>query len=109
MTNQIVYSEYFANAKQFRFIRCTKLLKDVIESDEQKELIRNCHEDRNHRGITETYLYLKRDFYFPQMQRLINKTINNCEICQTLKYDRNPPKLRFQLTETPSKPLDILY
>lgn len=108
-TIQKVYSEYFANAKQFRVIRCTKLLKDVIESDEQEELIRNCHRDRNHRGITETYLYLKRDFYFPQMQSLINKTINNCEICQTLKYDRNPPKLKFQLTETPSKPLDILH
>lgn len=106
---QKLYSKYFSNAKQYRIIRCTKFLKDITDSDKQEELIRNCHKDRNHRGITETYLYLKRNFYFPNMQSLINKTLNNCETCQALKYDRNPPKPKFQLTETPSKPLDILH
>lgn len=106
---QLVYSKYFANGKQFRVVRCTRLLLDVTEQDRQVELVRECHENRNHRGISETYNYLKRTHYFPLMQEIINKTINNCEICETLKYDRNPPKIKFQLTETPSQPLDILH
>lgn len=43
------------------------------------------------------------------MKDKITKTLNNCEKCKTLKYDRNPPKLKFQVPETPLKPLEILH
>lgn len=81
----------------------------MTNCDEQEELIRNCHQNGNHRGITETYLHMKRDYYFPLMQHIVNKTLNNCAVCQTLKYNRHSPRPKFQLTETPSGPLDILH
>lgn len=108
-TIQLVYSKYFSNGKQFRIIRCTKILIDITDTDKQVELIRKSHENRNHRGINETYEYLRRQYYFPYMQSIINKTLNNCEICNTLKYDRHPPKFKFQITETPDEPLHILH
>jgi len=43
------------------------------------------------------------------MKNRITQVINKCETCQTLKYDRHPPKIVFQKTETPMKPLDIVH
>lgn len=43
------------------------------------------------------------------MKEKITKTLDNCEKCKLLKYDRNPPKLQFVLPETPLKPLEILH
>ena len=34
----------------------------------------------------------------------IQKTINNCEICQQNKYERKPFKIDDNLTQTPTKP-----
>lgn len=39
----------------------------------------------------------------------MSKIINDCDICQTMKYDRNPQKLKFQKPETPIVPLDIVH
>jgi len=45
----------------------------------------------------------------PLFKKKISQLINKCDICQTLKYDRQPQKLIFQLTETPNKSLDIVH
>jgi len=58
------------------------------------------------REINETFWKMRRDIYFPFMTNRITQDVNACEICQTLKYDRQPQKLVFQNTETPCKPLD---
>lgn len=106
---QTTYSKYFAHNKLFKIIRCMEILTDVRLCDEQEKIIREYHENNNHRGINETFLHIKRQYYFPFLKNKITQTINNCEKCQTLKYDRNPPKLKYQKPETSSKPLEILH
>lgn len=39
----------------------------------------------------------------------IQKVINNCHICNTAKYERNPLKIPFKITETPNAPLEIVH
>nr|CAH7758013.1 unnamed protein product [Callosobruchus chinensis] len=43
------------------------------------------------------------------MQKMVTEYINNCNLCQTAKYDRQPPKIKFSLTPTPKQPLELLY
>lgn len=106
---QRVYSIYFAGSGSYRLVRCTLMVGDITDNDDQDEIIRKYHIDNNHRGIDETYLHLKRKHFFPHMKNKICQIINNCDICQTQKYDRQPQKLIFQIPETPTKPLDIVH
>ncbi|XP_055387973.1 uncharacterized protein LOC129616364, partial [Condylostylus longicornis] len=39
----------------------------------------------------------------------ITKVINNCDVCQIAKHDRNPPKIPFQISETPHSFNDIVH
>lgn len=43
------------------------------------------------------------------MQYKIQEFINECDICRLSKYDRNPLKLKFNHTPTPSRPLEIVH
>lgn len=43
------------------------------------------------------------------MKTYIHKIINNCEICTSGKYDRNPIKNKFRFTETPSNINEIVH
>lgn len=105
---QSVYSNYFNHSK-IKLVRSTVLLKDVIERDDQEKLVREYHENWHHRGITESLDHLKRNFYFPNMKHIISTVISNCDTCQRLKYDRNKEQIKLELTETPSKPLEIIH
>lgn len=105
---QNVYSLYFSQGKQYKIIRTTKLLKDVLSDDEQDEIIKKYHDFR-HTGINETFTHLRREYYFPNLKSKITYYINNCKLCNENKYDRKPPKQNFELTETPSQPLEIIH
>lgn len=48
-----------------------------------------------------TYEGLKSKIYKLQLKEHIHRIINNCDICSGGKYDRNPIKNKFHLTETP--------
>lgn len=63
-TIQSVYSKYFAGNKIIKIVRCTELSTDIKDSDEQDRIIRDYHIANYHRGIQETFLHLRRDFYF---------------------------------------------
>lgn len=106
---QSTYSKYFANSKLFKLIRCKNILQDITNTDEQDKIINEYHVNHNHRDIQETYEHLKRQYFFPYMRDKICKCINLCTICQTLKYDRRPPKPTFEKPEIPLKPLDIVH
>lgn len=99
--------------QQFRnlnVILYTQKLEDISQEDEQYEMIKNYHEGKtNHRGIDVTYKSISSRYYFPKMHEKINKYINNCEICQIAKYERNPLDPPLSLTETPSKPFEIVH
>ena len=54
--------------------------------------------------MLETYQKLKQKCYWPNTYSDIQKTINNCEICQQNKYERKPFQINDNLTQTPTKP-----
>ena len=104
---QSVFTKFFHRSGA-KLVRSTIFLKDITERDEQEKIIRDYHQNSNHRGMTECLQHLKRDIYFPTMKHVISK-INSCDICQRYKYDRKREKLKFEITETPSKPLEIVH
>lgn len=106
---QSSYSKYFSNSRVFRLIRCTEVLEDVANIEDQERIIKEYHQKNNHRGINESLSHLKRKIYFPYMKNKITQIINNCDTCALLKYDRSPPKPKFEKPETPTKPLDIIH
>lgn len=107
-TIELVYNKYFSN-KNFKIVRCKTLVQDETNQDKQETIIREYHNQSNHRGICESLQHIKRQYYFPNMKDLITKIINNCDICAKYKYERNTKPLKFELTETPDKPLQIIH
>lgn len=103
------YKKYFSNNNIYNILRCTIFLTDLLETQDQEFQINSYHTNNNHRGTDETVAHMKRQFYFPNMKSKIAQTINNCDVCHTLKYNRHPPNIKFQVTETPTMPLDILH
>lgn len=106
---QDIYRTHFSRNKAFKIVRCTKIVKDIVDELEQDSIIKNYHTQSNHRGITESYEHLKRTIFFPNLKVKITLNINQCDICQTEKYERSPEKIKFELTETPKQPLDIVH
>lgn len=93
-----------------KLVHCTKFLLDVIDPNEQNLKIQYVHETKTcHRGINETTQLLTKNYYWPNLTNMVKDYINRCEICQTGKYDRNPPKIKFQSTPSYSKPFETLH
>uniref|UniRef100_A0A0A9YJ44 RNA-directed DNA polymerase n=1 Tax=Lygus hesperus TaxID=30085 RepID=A0A0A9YJ44_LYGHE len=109
--------EQFCNimTKNFAFseitmTKYTKRLEDVLDENKRPELIRKYHEGiTNHRGIDETHNHLKRTHYWPNMRESIQRFINNCNLCVRCKYDRNPIKVKYNVTPTASRPLETVH
>lgn len=100
---------YFKDSK-IDFTKTNKILQDVTKEKEKIEIIKNQHEGiTNHRGIQETFNELKETYYWPDMVGTIQKYINNCEECQTTKYDRKPLKPFYNKTPTATKPFEIIH
>lgn len=91
------------------FVRSMIFLHDILDPDQQTEQIRLQHEQQDHRGIIENYDHIRKDYYFPKMKEQITEYINKCSTCQKTKYDRQPPQIQMELTETPSKPMEIIH
>lgn len=105
--NDILAQNFIKNS--YKLIKCERLLEDIERIDDQLQTITDYHLGKtNHRGILETYQKLKQKFYWPNMYHDIQKYINNCEICQTNKYERNPFQIKNNLTETPDKPFQTI-
>lgn len=65
--------------------------------------------NNNHRGTVETTKHILTKYYFPKLKAKVSRYINVCKLCQKSKYDRHPYKLKYKLTQTPSKPLEIVH
>lgn len=90
--------------------RCTKKLVDITNKNDIKEIIQNYHEGKsNHRGIDETYQKIKERYYWPNAKNSVQTYINDCEICQQSKYERNPVKIKMNVTPTATKPFEIIH
>lgn len=70
-----------------------EILTDIKSNDEQDKIIRDYHITNNHRVIHETFLHLKRGYYFSFMKNKITSSLNICETC-------NAPVERLQSTLT---------
>lgn len=62
-----------------------------------------------HSGINETTTEIKRRYYWPKLSDDVCKYISHCHICQTNKYDRNPPHMELKLTQTPKYPFETVH
>lgn len=101
--------ELFSNNKTVRFHKCTNQAIDFESEEESLEAIKKIHEKTNHRGIIENYNEMRNIYFYPKLKELIQKYINNCDICNLAKYDRNPNKYKFEISETPTEPNDIVH
>lgn len=106
---QNCYVKYFANNTKLRLNKCNKILNDIKDRHIIQEIILTSHIKNNHRGINTTYQDLKRKYYFPKLKEEIHKIINNCYVCNSAKFERNPIKLPIKEIITPSKPHEIIH
>lgn len=106
---QEIYLKYFSNNKLLKVVKTSKFLEDIQDKERVTELINKTHDLLNHRGINETFSEIKDTYYIPNLKLQIAKIINNCRICNTAKYERNPYKPFYKVTETPNKPNEILH
>lgn len=106
---QNLYVEYFSKNKNLTLLLSTKRLEDVRDKDQMLNAIKQEHLRNNHRGINEVYSELKLKLFYPNMRELTHRFINQCEICQLAKFDRNPPKIPFEVSETPKNFNDIVH
>lgn len=102
--------ELFDNDPTVKFIRCSYHAKDINSEEEAYRQISKYHKNETgHTGINENYEGLKRYIYYPNLKKLIHKYINNCDICNRVKYDRKPIKQKFERTETPTDIRQIVH
>ena len=105
----VAIQNYFKNST-FKLIMTTKFLTDVETIDEQNNKLEYHHVYKSgHRGINEVKASLSNRYYWPKMFEDIQNYVNNCEVCQKNKYDRDPPVVKFNLTPTASKPFEHIH
>lgn len=103
--NFFLFEQYYLEQRvELKVVRCLTLLTDVQTEAEMRAIIFEKHVRGNHRGVNVVQLEIANDFYFPNMKKLTNSLINECEVCNVAKYERNPVKLPFKKTEIPDGP-----
>lgn len=104
-----VLPQIFKNSS-FRLLKTNKILQDITRENSQQSLIKLQHEGiTNHRGIKETIDELRIKYYWPKLSDDVRNFVNNCTICQQVKYERHPPLIKLQLTPTPKKPFETIH
>lgn len=93
----------------YKLVISKSYLYDVCDETRQKDIIKYHHNKTCHRGINEALLGIKQQYYWPKMKEDLTEFINNCDTCQQTKYDRNPPKIKFNLSPTPTEPLELIH
>ncbi|CAD7078786.1 unnamed protein product [Hermetia illucens] len=106
---QLQIVELYSNNRNLKFIKCTSKSIDLINEEQCYGKIKEIHEKGNHQGHQETFEEIKHLYYYKKIIQLITKYINNCEVCNLAKYDRNPVKVEFKLTETPNDINQIVH
>lgn len=98
------------NIEKISFVKCTYFARDIEDENELKKQISFFHKNEvGHAGIISTYEGIKHKIYHPQLKIKIHEIVNNCDICSGGKYDRNPIKPKFHLTETPTSVNEIVH
>ena len=107
---QQVIIQLFSMNNKIKFIKCTKRAAEIKTEEEIHKQISLYHtKESMHSGINETYYTLKEKIFFPKLHEQIQIVINNCKNCREIKYDRNPIKPKYNLTETPKHKNEIIH
>lgn len=102
--------ELFSGDNTIKFIKATRRAQEIDNEAECHKQISLYHTKESlHSGINETYKTLKEKIFFPKLVKHIQLIINNCSKCQAIKYDRNPIKPKFSITETPNNKNEIIH
>lgn len=102
--------DLFDGNNEIKFVRCSYHAVDMPTEDETFAQIHQYHKNETgHTGINENYEGLKRLIYFPNLKLLVQKYVDNCDICNRSKFDRNPIRPKFNLTETPTDVNQIIH
>lgn len=104
----IIQNLYVDHFSKYKIRIAQKIVSDVSSENRQYEIIDREHR-RAHRNARENKMQILDEYYFPHMFALIRRYVANCDICNTNKYDRNPPKPQLQETPLPSMPCEILH
>lgn len=91
-----------------KFINTELFVIDLINKDDQLETITTEH-NRAHRGLHENFQQISREYYFPNMKKLLKTIITNCKICLENNYQLKPPDALIGQSPVPSKPGEILH
>lgn len=83
-------------------------VEDIEEEERQLEEIKEIH-NFAHRNAKENSLQFIKKYFFPGMNRLIQKFIKTCEICKMEKYERHPQKYIHVKTPNPKYPGEIIH
>lgn len=93
-----------------KLYECTERVVYVENEGEQKAVIIKYHEGKTcHRGIKETLVRIRRNYYWDKMLETVTAVVNGCEACRMMKYDRRPIKPILQLTQTQKAPFQELF
>lgn len=92
------------------FFECTQRVVYIEDEKEQKAIILKYHEGPTcHRGIKETAVRIRRNYYWENMTQTVAAILNGCEACRKMKYDRKPLKPVLQLTQTQNAPFQEVF
>ncbi|CAK1593440.1 unnamed protein product [Parnassius mnemosyne] len=93
-----------------QFYECTERVIFVEDEKEQRAIVIKYHEGKTcHRGIKETLVRIRRNYYWDNLQETVSAIINSCTACKKMKYDRKPIKPILQLTQTQDAPFQEIF
>ena len=93
-----------------KLIICSTKLTDVTVDREREDKMNYHHIYKTgHRGITTTIESIKRNYYWPNLDKDVTNYVNNCNICQKAKYERLPNTFEFQKIPIGSKPFERIH
>ncbi|CAK1598335.1 unnamed protein product [Parnassius mnemosyne] len=93
-----------------QFYECTERVIFIEDEKEQRAIVIKYHEGKTcHRGIKETLVRMRRNYYWDNLQETVSAIINSCNACKKMKYDRKPIKPNLQLTQTQDTPFQEIF
>lgn len=102
--------ELFKERTDLKFVRCSYYARELSSEDEAYGQIDHYHRNETgHSGINENYEGLKKLIYYPNLRILVQKYVNNCDVCNSAKFDRNPVREKFRQTQTPTDIKQVVH
>lgn len=103
-----IQGHVLSNFPGVKFVHTETLVIDLTNKDDQLETVTTEH-NRAHRCLSENIQQISKEYYFPQLTKMLKNIIANCKICLENKYQRKPPNLGIGETPIPNYPGEIVH